>query len=315
MEDKYLKLLDEETLAFIKQTEEFYPADAVTATIDEQRQYYDALCKEFDKAYPENVTSRDAEISHSSVTIPIREYCSSDPDQSAHVIFYHGGGFILGGLDSHDSICAEICGHTGLALTAVDYRLAPEHLHPAAFEDAMAAFRTISIEQDLPIILVGDSAGGNLAAAVSHAAQGKSHAIIGQVLIYPALGADMSKGSYVEHSHAPLLTVADMEYYHDIRMPHGEPSDDASVMPLRDKNFNSVPVTVSFSAECDPLADDARLYRDRIQLAGGKAAWFNETGLVHGYLRARHSVGRAADSFTRICKAISMLANGRWDYN
>ncbi len=315
MEEKYLTLLDDETRAFIRHTEAFYPADAVSASVETQRAYYDALCREYDPGYPPAVTASDRALETANVVIPGRDYVCNNQSNKAHIVYFHGGGFVVGGLESHDSICAELCAGTGLGLTAVDYRLAPEHLHPAAFDDALAAFESIAKETDRPILLMGDSAGGNLAAAVSHIARKNAHQPIGQVLIYPALGGDMSIGAYVEHANAPMLTTADIHYYHDIRMPKGTSADDVSVNPLSDPDFSGLPPTIIFSAECDPLADDGMHYRDRMLVAGGKAHWINETGMVHGYLRARTTVRRAAESFTRIVEAAAMLSDGRWDYD
>lgn len=312
MDAKYLDLLDEETLAFVKDTEAFYPADAVDAPVEKQREYYDALCEEYHIDYPDGVTSSDRILQADGFSIPVRDYVGSGGKSRAHIVFYHGGGFVVGGLESHDSICGEFCGRTGCSLTAVDYRLAPEHLHPAAFEDALFSFRQIARETNLPIILVGDSAGGNLAAAVSHEARAGEVQPIGQVLIYPALGGDQSKGSYIEHAEAPALTLADIDYYHRIRTGGEGLPRDVTAMPLLDADFSNLPPTVIITAECDPLAEDGRDYRDRILAAGGKAQWINERGLVHGYLRARSTVKRAADSVTRMVKAIEMLADGEW---
>ena len=314
MEAKYFDLLDEETIAFVRHTEEFYPADAVDFSVQKQRQYYDALCREFHVDYPDQVTSTDHFWETRENSVPVREYKSGGASPGAHILFFHGGGFVVGGLESHDSICGELCGRTGCNLTAVDYRMAPEHLHPAAFDDALVSFRRAAAEKNLPIILVGDSAGGNLAAAVSHAVRGEKHTPAGQVLIYPGLGGDMSKGSYIEHANAPMLTLADIDYYHEIRTGGSGLPRDVTAMPLVDDDFTDLPPTVVVTAECDPLADDGKEYRDRILADGGKAVWFNETGLVHGYLRARSSCKRARESVTRIVKAIEMLAGGQWDY-
>ena len=314
MEAKYLDLLDEETRLYVKHTEDFYPADAVDAPIEKQREYYDALCAEYHIEYPETVTSTDRVLKTRETTISLRDYVCSDGSPKAHIVFYHGGGFVVGGLESHDSICAEFCGRTGCNLTAVDYRLAPEFVHPAAFDDAMVAYQRVANETDLPLILVGDSAGGNLAAAVAHAVRGNSRLPSGQVLIYPALGGDETKGSYIEHANAPALTMADIEFYHEIRAGDNPPPEDATSMPLRDKDFSDLPPTVIFTAECDPLADDGGYYRDRLMQSGINAHWINEPGLVHGYLRARSTVKKAAESVTRMVEAINMLADGEWRY-
>jgi hypothetical protein len=158
----------------------------------------------------------------------------------------------------------------------------------------------------------GDSAGGNLAAAVSHAARGHARAPVGQVLIYPMLGNARGGPSYREHAEAPMLTLRDLDFYAAIR--GAGPAGDASLYPLADADFSGLPPTVAFTAECDPLSSDGQIYRDRIIAAGGKAWWYEEPGLVHGYLRARHAVGRARAGFSRIVGAVTALGRGDWPY-
>ena len=124
------------------------------------------------------------------------------------------------------------------------------------------------------------------------------------MLIYPGLGGDTSRGSYVTHAEAPMLTSRDLAFYK--RHPHrrrGLPAIRAVTRsPTRD--FSGLPPTVIVTAECDPLSSDGETYRDRILAAGGKAWWFEEQGLVHGYLRGRHMIARARDSFSRIVEAV-----------
>jgi acetyl esterase len=307
----YSKLIDAETWAFIERTNSFYPADTVDHGIGEQRAIYDRMCREFHAGYPENVT---AETTSIGGRVPVRIYRRAQPDNAAAVLYFHGGGFILGGLDSHDDVCAELCGRTGYEVVSVDYRLVPEHTHPAAFDDAMAAFDWASARYDRAIVLAGDSAGGNLAAAVAHFSRGHARAPAGQVLIYPGLGGDETAGSYVEHAEAPMLTTRDVEYYAGMRAAGRDVAGDVSFSPLADTGFSMLPPTVIVTAQCDPLASDGEAYRDRIVAAGGRAVWFDEQGLVHGYLRARNSVSRAAASFSRICDAVRALGKGVWPY-
>jgi acetyl esterase len=134
------------------------------------------------------------------------------------------------------------------------------------------------------------------------------------VLIYPVLGGDRSRGSYLAHAEAPMLTLRDVAYYEMVRTGGHAVTDDPTLMPLTDTDFSGLPPTVVVSAECDPLSSDGEAYCERIRAAGGKAVWFNEAGLVHGYLRARHSVGRARESFNRIVSALDALAYGCWPY-
>ena len=306
----YKKLIDAETWAFIERTNSWYPPETANYSIARQRDIYDRMCREFFAGYPDGVTAETTAITASEREIPIRIYRGQSA--SAAVLYFHGGGFILGGLDSHDDVCAELCARTGYEIVSVDYRLAPEHLHPAAFDDALAAFEWAAATYRQPIVLCGDSAGGNLAAAVSHATRGHSDKPAGQVLIYPALGGDATRGSYVRHAEAPMLTLRDLEFYKEIRTGGRERPGDITLSPLADTDFSGLPPTVLVTAECDPLSSGGEAYRDRIAAAGGHAIWFEEPGLVHGYLRARHTVARAHGSFGRIADALVELGKGEW---
>lgn len=305
----YERLIDEETWAFIRRTTESYPEDAVDLSIEDQRRLYDEMCRDFRQPRPQGVETQD----RSAEGVPVRIYSAGDPTRT--VVYLHGGGFVVGGLDSHDDVCAEICAQTGYRVVAVDYRLCPEHLHPAQFQDAWAATNWAAQEFGDPLVLAGDSAGGNLAAAVSHCGRGRLENVLGQVLIYPGLGGDMSKGSYIEHAHAPLLTREEVVYYDQVRCGGDGPQNDPSFAPLHDTDFSGLPPTVVVTADCDPLRDDGPVYCGKITEAGGPAHWINEPGLVHGFLRARSSVKRAAHSFERISVAIEALGQQIWPYD
>ena len=308
----YDKLIDDETWAFIERTNSFYPPETVDYTIDQQRDVYNRMCREFFAGYPEGVSAETKAIPLRDRKIPVRRYRAMRYDSHAVVIYYHGGGFVVGGLESHDDVCAEICHRTGYEVVSVDYRLAPEHKHPASYDDALAAFEWVAEGYEIPILLCGDSAGGNIAAAVAHATRRHSRKPIGQLLIYPGLGGDMSRGSYVMHPNAPMLTVRELLYYKDVRAGTRDVENDVSYMPLADTDFSGLPPTVIITAECDPLSSDGETYRDRIIEAGGRAWWHEEAGLVHGYLRARHMVARARESFSRIIDGLKMLGHKEW---
>jgi acetyl esterase len=310
----YSKLLEKEVWAFIERSNGHYPPGKVDHTIEERRAIYDRMCREFFAGYPKGVTVDAGAIAEESHDIPIRTYRNEEADGAALVLYFHGGGFMLGGLESHDDVCAELCKRTGYEIVAVDYRLAPEHPHPAAFDDALAAFEWAVATTGRNIVLCGDSAGANLAAGVSHATRGHRRRPAGQVLIYPTLGGDHTKGSYVMHAEAPMLTVRDMAFYDEVRTGGVDVSADITFAPLKDAVFANLPPTVIVSAEYDPLSSDGQAYCERVTADGGRCAWFNEKGLVHGYLRARHTVGRARTSFTRIVEAVKMLGKDEWIY-
>ena len=301
----YSHHIDDETWTFIRKTESYYPPDTVTVDIQAQRDIYDRMCRAFFTGYPEGVSARD----DTAGSVPIRIY--EGERQDATVIYYHGGGFVVGGLESHDDVCAEICHRAGVRVVSADYRLCPEHKHPAAYYDAKSVANFVALTWPEPMIFAGDSAGGNLAAAIANTLRHDAR-FVGQVLIYPGLGGDMTQGSYLKHAHAPMLTLEDVNFYLGARYQGAVPENDPTSAPLAAEQFDGLPPTLIVTAECDPLADDGRDYRDAIVAAGGKARWVNETGLVHGYLRARHTVTRAQQSFDRIIEALKMFAREEW---
>ncbi|VDC27326.1 alpha/beta hydrolase [Pseudogemmobacter humi] len=293
----YASLIDAPTRAFIRRTESFYPPETASFPVEEQRRIYGRMCAAFAQPRPPGLHVRDEAVGGVSCRI----FAGAGP----RVVYCHGGGFVVGGLDSHDDICAGICDRTGLEVVAVDYRLAPEHPHPAALEDVLAVIGALPGR----LVLAGDSAGGCLAAAACHVL--RDPRILGQVLIYPLLGGDTGRGSYVTHADAPMLTRADVAYYAGIR---GAAKGDPTALPLDDGDFTGLPMTLAVAAECDPLADDATDYAARIRAAGGRARAVTDAGLVHGWLRARHSAPRAAQSFQRITDTIAAFARSEWPY-
>lgn len=305
----YKNRMDDTLWAFIQHCETFFPADAIRHSLDQQRGFYDAMVAAYRHARPDLVEVTERVVGR----VPVRLYSAGDPTRT--VLYCHGGGFVFGGLNSHDDICAELCAQTGYRVVAVDYRLAPEAQHPAQFEDAWAVAQWVSETYPGGIVLAGDSAGGTLCAAVAHYGRGRLSDILGQALIYPALGGDLSTPSYSEHKHAPMLTAEDMAYYHKIRCGGVEVIGDPTFLPLQDSDFANLPPTVLFSADLDPLRDDCLLYRERLQEAGVNVHWVNEEKLVHSYLRARHHVPRAAESFERISLAIEALGQEVWSFD
>ena len=303
---KYRDLLDDEVWAFITETDRHYPPDTATMGIADQRAIYDRMCRAFHRGYPEGVTATDGEIAGT----PVRRYAKAGSDRRACVVYFHGGGFVVGGLESHDDVCAEICDRTGLSVTAVDYPLAPEHTFPADFEACLDVTRAVLSQAEGPVVLAGDSAGGSLAAAVSAETRHDQRRPAGQVLIYPGLSGDVDAPSFDEHSHAPMLTRDDCVFYKTIRVGGDEAKQaHPRCSPLRDDDFARLPPTVAVAAQCDPLADNARDYVAAIRAAGGEAELIDEPGLVHGYLRARATVTKARESFTRVVQAIDRLAS------
>lgn len=313
--EKYSTLIDDEIWAFIERSDSFYPPDTATRNVEQQRKVYNALCASFHNGYPDGVEASDGSIQAEAHLIPTRSYKLAGSSETTTVVYYHGGGYVVGGLESHDDICAEICGRTGYEVVSVDYRLSPEFNYPNDFQDARSAFLDIAGSRDGGIVLCGDSAGANLAASVSHSVKSEILKPAGQVLIYGAFGSDLDHGTFIEHAEAPMITTKDTKFYKAIRTGGNDVFfNEPTCAPLNTDDFDGLPPTVLISAECDPLAGDSDDYYRALKNAGIPSHWENEKGLVHGYLRARHMSSRARDSFTRIIEAVTTLGRNEWPY-
>jgi len=294
---------DPEVLRFIEETDAVYPAEANTASAEDSRYYYDLLCDAFRKPRPDGVETVDEEVEG----VPVRHYRLLGGDPSGCILYLHGGGFVVGSLESHDDVCAELCDQTGFDVVAADYRLAPEHVYPDQLDDTHAVWTFVQ-ERYQKTVVAGDSAGGNLAAALCLRMRRLGGPMPGgMVLIYPGLGGDKSLDSYTENANAPMLSTRDCHFYFDLYS--GSDQDkvqtDPELAPLQAAEFSGLPPTFVVSADIDPLRDDGRVFVERLQETGQFAEWRNEPELVHGYLRARHSSKRARESFTAICDMVT----------
>lgn len=268
-------------------------ASAPDGDIDAMRRAYNTLRAQLAGPWPQGVVARDTLVAGR----PARKY--TPQAGKGRVLFFHGGGYVLGNLDSHDDFCAGLAAKTECTVTAIDYRLTPEHPHPAAYDDAIATAQ--SMAADGPFVVVGDSAGGNLAAGVAIMLR-NTPAVAGQVLIYPELGGlSLDLPSYTEKAETPMLSTADMGYYRRLR---GATAEDVRAAPLLADDVRGIAPCVAFAAAEDPLRDDAVLWASRLQDAGVEAEAVIEPGLPHSYLFARHRSSRAAEAFEGICRAV-----------
>jgi acetyl esterase/lipase len=296
-------MLEPEIATFVERAVAMYPHDTASLSATEQRAIYDRYAAAFTPPLPAGVLVENASLwASAGHSIALRLYRPTEaaPEcPSGTLLYFHGGGFVLGSLDSHEVLTARLAADTGLCVIAVNYRLAPEHRAPAAHEDCLDV-TIAALEGRLPFAslpaglqLAGDSAGGNLAASVALRLrdQGMS-GVRGMVLVYPMLGAEPQSPARETEAHAPLLSLADvhafrMRYWGEIR---GETLDEAPTfrwtLPLHADRFDNLPATLAIGVEHDPLRGDAQAFVQRIEAAGGVAqAWVGE-GLVHGCWRA-----------------------------
>ncbi len=287
----YSKLLDAEIHDYLAYNASFMPEDP---SLENIRMAYQAFCQAIQPVLPE-VAFSDAKISGVST----RRYAGRAPD--ALVVYFHGGGFAIGNLDSHHAICMEMCEKTGLDVLAVDYRLAPEHPYPAHFEDALAVVDTL----DEKMILAGDSAGATLAASLTLKRREKVH---GHMLIYPWLDVPGEHESARTHAEAPILTAEAVNQFEALRLSGLPRPKTPDYFPLMGDDFNDLPPSYISTADCDPLRDEGTLYNTLHIFSGGESVLMEEAGLMHGHLHARHHSARAMEAFEHICEGIKNLS-------
>jgi acetyl esterase len=206
------------------------------------------------------------------------------------LVFFHGGGWVIGDLDSHDVVCRKLADEGELIVISVDYRLAPEHKFPAAVDDAIAATNWIAehakqLGIDASRLTVGgDSAGGNLAAVVSIAARdGNGPKIAGQVLIYPATDFGMAHPSHSEPETSILLTHSVIRWFRDHYLNGAADVDDWRASPARAKTLAGLPPAYVLTAGADPLRDEGDEYAHRLKEAGVPVTHRHFPGQFHGF--------------------------------
>lgn len=232
----------------------------------------------------------DHRVPSSDGALHLRLYCDTEYPFAA-ILYLHGGGWVLGGLDESDLFARELAGQTGCAVLSVDYRLAPEAPFPAALDDCYAALCWTKEKEQalfggaLPIILLGDSAGGNLATVVAGlAAERGGPAVSAQVLAYPITDANLDTLSYREFAEGPLLTRELMSWFWDHYLPEREKRSDQLASPLRSTSLAGAPPAFILTAENDPLRDEGEAYADALRGAGVAVTLRRYDGQIHGFL-------------------------------
>jgi acetyl esterase len=265
-----------------------------TLTAPEARAYYTQARFATNPEPPELARVTPLAIPAPHGTIPARIYVPKDPRRhdglSPALVFFHGGGWVIGDLDSHDVVCRQLAVEAALIVISVDYRLAPEHKFPAAADDAIAATKWVAANaRELGVdaarlSIGGDSAGGNLAAVVALAARdGNGPAIAGQVLIYPAVDFAMTHGSHSEPETSVLLTHSVIRWFRDHYLNGAADVDDWRASPARAQNLGGLPPTYVLTAGADPLRDEGDEYAERLRQAGVPVATKHYPGQFHGF--------------------------------
>jgi acetyl esterase len=240
--------------------------------------------------------------------LPIRVYTPEGNRPFPVLVFFHGGGWVIGNLDTHDSLCRSFANGTPCVVVSVDYRLAPEHKFPAAVEDSYAATLWVAQNADrlnadpARIAVAGDSAGGDLAAVVSLMARDKGGPSIAyQVLIYPVTDlSSFETQSYREHAESYILTKASMEYYRGHYLRSEQDSYHPYASPLLAPDLSGLPPAFVVTAEFDVLADEAEAYAKRLEQAGVPVTYRCYKGMIHPFLSFSGVLDRARDAMAEV---------------
>jgi acetyl esterase len=249
-----------------------------------------------------------AEISDSFIPGPagalaIRTYRgSAEPNQPA-IVYFHGGGFVIGSLSSHDGTCRRLAHGTGSTLISVDYRLAPEHKFPGAVEDAYAATcwvaeNALALKIDPNRIAVaGDSAGGNLAAVVALLARDRGGpALCHQLLVYPVTDMAFTSESYVTNGEGYFLTRDMMAWFGAQYLPEGQATNDPMLSPLYAPDLSGLPPATVITAEYDPLRDEGEAYARKLVEAGVPTDLVRYDGVIHGFFSMNGVIDQADEA-------------------
>lgn len=222
--------------------------------------------------------------------IPLRVYTPTADQRLPALIYFHGGGFVLGTLDSSDRPCRELAYQSGCVVISVDYRLAPEHKFPAAVDDAYAATRYVAehaseLGVDATRIAVGgESSGGNLATVVATMARDAgTPSLIFQLLVYPLTDLDDESPSMSEYGSGHFVTRELMEYFNNHYVAANSDRRNPRASPLRAASLAGLPPALVMTAECDPLRDQGEAYARRLQEAGVRVTQKRYEGMIHPF--------------------------------
>jgi acetyl esterase len=301
-------------LKFYAELSRHSPPESAQWPLDRQRQAWDEVCRMFRAPRPQQLIVEDLNAGG----VHVRVFRPPGNAPKPGVIYFHGGGWVVGSCETHDDVCAEIAHRADVVVVVVDYRLAPEHPHPAQLQDShnvldwmRTAGRAMGIDPT-HIIGAGDSAGGQMTVGLALSLRERGlPQLRGQVLIYPVLGADTETDSYTRNANAPCLTRDEMNFYLESFLgPRGGTNwSDPCAVPNLATDVTGLPPAFITVAEHDPLCDDGVIFHEKLRRAGIGARLRREPALAHSYMRARHVSKPAMKGFDAIVEAIHSLAH------
>lgn len=280
-----------------------------TLSAQEARRIYAAM--ERPRAEVQLASVRDRLIPGPGGELPVRVYRPLGDGPFPVMLYFHGGGWVIGNLDTHDYQARGLCAGSGCAVVSVDYRLAPEHPYPAAPEDCYAATQWVyehgtELGMDSSRLAVGgDSAGANLATAVALMARDRQGPELRfQLLLYPATDGDFSRPSCIENAEGYLLTTAAMRWFWNHYAPDPQSRAEPYCAPAKAESLHGLPPALLITAEFDPLRDDGNAYGERLRRDGVPTQLLCYPGAVHGFVGMGSFSALARDAMRQACGAL-----------
>lgn len=262
---------------------------------------------------PPEAVSRvdDRAVAGPEADIPIRIYSPAVNTARRTLVYFHGGGWVIGSIETHDGLCRMIANAAGCTVVSVEYRLAPEHKFPAATEDAYAAVAWAAKHaaalgaEPGRLAVGGDSAGGNLAAVACLMARDRGGPPIDlQVLLYPITDHDLDTQSYQAYADRFLLTRDAMAWFWGHYLAAGADKNHPYISPLRAADLAGLPRALVITAECDPLCDEGDAYARRLAAAGVPVVHAQYPGMIHGFVRRAMLLKQGRKALEQIAEAL-----------
>ena len=306
--------IDPQLLSYYQRLAAKFSPLPIASSAEQRRQRYLDVTADLAPPNLESIHLQDHTIDLPGRTLKARSYMSTALDggqkPSKLLVFFHGGGWVVGDLESHHALCCELSRSMNAAVLSVDYRLAPEHIWPAAHDDAVeslvwASERLLSFGCS-ELLVGGDSAGGALAAQAAYSVQSKQGiSVYSQLLIYPVVEPNFKRTSWQSNAQGPGLTATDMQWYWRTYCPEGwlTTTPDARISLLEQNWQTPPPPTVIITAGHDPLCNEGLAYANSLARAGARVKLLHAPDMTHGFIRLGGVSSSAKRWFTETCVA------------
>jgi acetyl esterase len=283
--------------------------------VEDLRRRFDRACRILEPLADSPVRTRHVTIPGAAGARPVRIFKPASVRRGLcpALLWFHGGGFVVGSIEGHEGICRALASQAGVLVLAVDYRLAPEHPFPAGVDDARAVTQwvldhgeTFGVDPEA-VVVGGDSAGGNFAAVVSQDLRGARRQPIAQLLVYPPTDARRGEPSHRHFARGFVLSEENIGWYLRQYIPDPSYVDHPRVSPLLARDLSALPHAIVVTAGFDPLRDEGRAYADRLRAAGVTVTELRAESALHGFIHTAGAIDESARLFAWIAERLRQV--------